>query len=111
MAHMYHDKSYYSTYWKFDSPQKAHIADHRFIEAVSVGDIKIQTHHDGHSKSSLIKGVLHLPELHTSLLSTAKLADAGVSVCSAPEYTDLINLHTRKFNSWTVLFDLVTFSN
>src|SRR5260370_20890827 len=35
-AHMCHDKSYYSTYQKFNSPWKVHIADHRLIQAVSV---------------------------------------------------------------------------
>src|SRR6266478_5540503 len=43
-AHMCHDQSYYSTYQKFDSPQKVCIADNGYIEAVGVGDINIQTH-------------------------------------------------------------------
>src|SRR5260370_25869122 len=62
-AHMCHDQSYYSTYQNFNSPWKVHIANNGYLETVSVRDINIQTHHNGHSRAGLIKGVLHLPKL------------------------------------------------
>ena len=80
------------------------MADNGVLEAVGVGDIIICTHHNGQSKSTLIKGALHLPRLHTSLLSIAQLADAGVRMISDPQHINLIDIHTRKVKDHAIRF-------
>ena len=97
MVHMCHDQSYISTYQEFDSPHCVCIADNGYLDAVGVGDINIQTYHNGQKRSSFIKGVLYLPRLCTSLLSMAKLADVGVGIISTSEHADLVKLKTREF--------------
>src|SRR5258708_30462312 len=96
LAHMCHDWSYYSSYWKIIPPKPIWIANDHVIDAVSIGDIHIQTHQGRHTNSGLIKGVLHLPKLCMSLLSTTKLADAGVGTKSSPQHLDLIDIHTSR---------------
>ena len=95
-AHMCHDQSYYSSYRKIIPPKPIWIADDCVIDAVGIGDICIQTHQGRHTNSGLIKGVLHLPKLCMSLLSTTKLADARVGTKSSPQHLDLINIHTGR---------------
>jgi len=106
LAHMCHDHSHYSSYsyHKIDPPRSIYIADNGVLEAVGVGDIIICTHHNGQSKSSLIKGALHLPWLCTSLLSIAKLADAGMRIISDPQHIDLVDIHTRKVKDCALRF-------
>src|SRR5258708_19465925 len=70
------------------------IADDHTIDAVSIGNIKICTQLHGQSASGIIKGVLHLPELSVSLLSTTKLADAGVGTNTTLKHIDLVDIHT-----------------
>ena len=72
------------------------MANNGILEAVGVGDITIHTTHNGQTKSGLIKGALHLPRLHTSLLSVAQLADASVRTISDPQHIDLVDIHTGK---------------
>src|SRR5258708_23886656 len=48
---------------KIIPPKPIWIADDCIIDAVSIGDIHIQTHQGRHTNSGLIKGVLHLPKL------------------------------------------------
>src|SRR5260370_32689363 len=95
-AHMCHDQSFYSSYHKIDPPRSIYVADNGILEAVGVGDINICTTHNRQTKSSLIKRALHLPWLHTSLLSVAQLADAGVRTISDPQHIDLVDIHTSK---------------
>ena len=95
-AHMCHDRSYYTSYQKLDHPKHIWIADDCTIDAVGIGNIKIRTQLHGQSTSSIIKGVLHLPELSMSLLSTAKLADAGVGTNTTPKHIDLIDIRTGR---------------
>src|SRR5260370_2543296 len=59
-AHMCHDQSFYSSYCKIDPPRSIYMANNSIIEAVGVSDINIHTTHNGQTKSSLIKGALHL---------------------------------------------------
>ena len=93
---MCHDWSYYSSYQKIIPPKPIWIADDRVIDTVSIGDICIQTHQGRHTNSGLIKGVLHLPKLCMSLLSTTKLANARVGTKSSPQHLDLINIRTGR---------------
>src|SRR5258708_15295555 len=95
-AHMCHDQSYYTSYQKLDHPKHIWIANDHTIDAISIGNIKIRTQLHGQSASGIIKGVLHLPELSVSLLSTAKLADAGVSTNTTPKHINLVNIHTGR---------------
>src|SRR5258705_9327802 len=94
--HMCNDWSYYSSYQKIIPPKPIWIANDCIIDAVGIGDIHIQTHQGGHTNSGLIKGVLHLPKLCMSLLSTTKLANAGVGTKSSPQHLDLIDIHTSR---------------
>src|SRR5260370_6162090 len=87
-AHMCHDQSYYSSYRKIDPPRSIYVADNSILEAVGVGDISIRTTFNRQVKSGLIKGALHLPQLHTSLLSVAQLADTGIRTISDPKHID-----------------------
>src|SRR5260370_30765990 len=96
LAHMCHDQSFYSSYHKIDPPRSIYMANNGVLEAVGVSDINICTTHNRQTKSSLIKGALHLPWLHTSLLSVAQLADAGVRTISDPQHIDLVDIHTSK---------------
>ena len=91
---MCHDQSYYTSYQKLDHPKHIWIADDHTIDAVSIGNIKIRTQLHGQSASGIIKGVLHLPELSVSLLSTTKLADAGVGTNTTLKHIDLVDIHT-----------------
>src|SRR5258708_13572488 len=95
-AHMCHDRSYYTSYQKLNHPKHIWIADDHTIDAVGVSNIKVRTQLDGQSASGIIKGVLHLPELSVSLLSTAKLANAGVGTNTTLKHIDLINIHTSR---------------
>src|SRR5258708_6213020 len=95
-AHMCHDWSYYTSYQKLDHLKHIWIADDHTIDAISIGNIKIRTQLHGQSASGIIKGVLHLPELSVSLLSTAKLADAGVGTNTTPKHINLVNIHTGR---------------
>src|SRR5260370_15215529 len=103
-AHMCHDHSHYSSYYKIDPPRSIYMADNGVLEAVGVRDIIIHTHHNGQSKSSLIKGALHLPQLHTSLLSIAQLADARVRTISDPQHINLIHICTGKTKDCVLRF-------
>src|SRR5260370_19593673 len=78
LAHMCHDQSFYSSYCKIDPSRSIYVANNSVLEAVGVSDINICTIHNRQTKSGLIKGALHLPQLCTSLLSVAQLADARV---------------------------------
>src|SRR5260370_12665204 len=95
-AHMCHDQSFYSSYCKIDPPRSIYVADNGILEAVGVSDINVHTTHNGQTKSSLIKGALHLPQLHTSHLSIAQLADASVRTISDPQHINLVDIHTGK---------------
>src|SRR5260370_6292709 len=103
-AHMCHDCSHYSSYHKIDPPRSIYMANNGVLEAVGVSDIIICTHHNGQSKSTLIKGALHLPRLHTSFLSIAQLADAGVRTISDPQHINLIDIHTGKVKDCALRF-------
>src|SRR5260370_29412815 len=48
LAHMCHDQSYYSSYCKIDPPRSIYMANNGVLEAVSIGDIIIHAHHNGH---------------------------------------------------------------
>ncbi len=87
---MCHGQSFYSSYCKIDPPRSIYMANNGILEAVGVSDINICTTHNGQTKSSLIKGALHLPWLHKSLLSVAQLADAGVRTISDPSILILL---------------------
>ncbi len=95
-AHMCHDQSYYTSYQKLDHPKHIWIANDCTIDAVGISNIKIHTQLDGQSASGIIKGVLHLLELSVLLLSTAKLANAGVGTNTTPKHINLINIHTSR---------------
>ncbi len=93
---MCHDWSYYTSYQKLNHPKHIWIADDHTIDAVSIGNIKIRTQLHGQSTSGIIKGVLHLPELSVLLLSTAKLANAGVGTNTTLKHIDLVDIHTGR---------------
>src|SRR5260370_22001331 len=80
------------------------MADNGVLEAVGARDIIIHTHHNGQSKSSLIKGALHLPWLCTSLLSISQLADAGVRNIYDPQHIDLVDICTGKVKDHAIRF-------
>ena len=101
---MCHDCSHYSSYHKIDPPRSIYVANNSVLEAVGVSDIIICTHHNVQSKSTLIKGALHLPRLHTSLLSIAQLADARVRTISDPQHINLIDIHTGKVKDHALRF-------
>src|SRR5258707_1881792 len=93
---MCHDWSYYTSYQKLNHPKHIWIADDCTIDAVGIGNIKIRTQLHGQSASGIIKDVLHLPELSVLLLSTAKLADAGVSTNTTLKHINLVDIHTGR---------------
>ena len=93
---MCHDWSYYTSYQKLDHLKRIWIANDCTIDAVGISDTKIHTQLDGQSASGIIKGVLHLLEFSVLLLSTAKLADAGVDTNTTPKHINLINIHTSR---------------
>src|SRR5260370_11042438 len=101
---MCHDHTHYSSYHKIDPPRSIYMANNGVLEVVGVRDIIIHTHHNGQSKSSLIKGALHLPWLCTSLLSISQLADAGVRTISDPQHIDLVDICTGKVKDCAIRF-------
>ena len=101
-AHMCPDCSYFSSYQKIDPPRCIWVADNCTIEAISVRDIEVQTFLEGRTHAGMFKGVLHLPDLSESLLSTTKMGDVGITTILTPKHADLVHTASGKLLTCTM---------
>ena len=101
-AHMCPDCSYFSSYQKIDPLRHIWVADNHTIKAISVRDIEVQTFLEGWTHAGMFKGVLHLPDLSESLLSTTKMGDVGITTILTPKHADLVHTASGKLLTHTM---------
>src|SRR5450631_1639278 len=77
--HMTPHKQFFDTYEPI-SGRKVFMGDNGMVEAVGKGSILVETRVKGRARSIRMHDVLHVPDLHSNLLSVSKLISRGLKV-------------------------------
>ena len=72
-------KQFFDTYEPI-SGRKVFMGDNGMVEAVGKGSILVETRVKGRARSIRMHDVLHVPDLHSNLLSVSKLISKGLKV-------------------------------
>ncbi|OBZ71294.1 Retrovirus-related Pol polyprotein from transposon TNT 1-94 [Grifola frondosa] len=74
-------RDWFIHYTSLSSPKRVWLGDERFILAVGIGQISATVHlDDGKTRTVIIPGVYHVPDLNGNLLSVSHLTRRGYSV-------------------------------
>lgn len=77
--HMTPQRQVFSTYKAIES-KTIFMGDNGCIEAIGVGSVVVQSEVDGHEMKITMNNVLHVPKLHSNLLSVSKLVNERCKV-------------------------------
>lgn len=77
--HMTPQRQVFSTYESIDG-KKIFMGDNGCVEAIGIGNVVVQSEVDGHERKITMRNVLHVPKLHSNLLSVSKLVNEGCKV-------------------------------
>jgi transposase InsO family protein len=87
-------------YTKLVSPIPIEIGDGSTIYGVGLGKVLVETYVDGKPKKTLIRNVLHIPEIKENLLSTNQLVRNGIKITIHDKGAYAINSEGKTCAQW-----------
>jgi hypothetical protein len=85
------DRSSFTSYQSFDQPKRIRAANHKYLKAIGVGNIKVETLH-----SVFFTKVLHVPKITKNLLSLHQLSEVGLTTTFHTNFADIHDSKTGR---------------
>ena len=79
-SHICANRDWFSFYSTLQSPRPIVLGDHRSVNPIGQGQIKVIVHHGSSTRQAVINNILHCPQIGTNLLSVTQLISLGSKV-------------------------------
>src|SRR5260221_873850 len=90
-SHICADRSWFSTYSLLNPPRPIYLGDKRVIHAIGQGQIEIKIHLGIDHRHTIVKDVLHCPQIGMNLLSVTHLTKVGAKVRFTENKCEILN--------------------